>query len=73
MKVTMNVECTPEEARAFFGMPDLRPMQALVMKEVQDRMLANIRAMDPAEMFKTWLPASIEGFKQWQEMFAGKK
>ncbi|MDE2229776.1 MAG: hypothetical protein KGL11_12155 [Alphaproteobacteria bacterium] len=69
MKITINVDCTPEEARAFFGLPDIRPMQETLLKEVQDRMTANIRAMDPAELFKTWLPAGLEGFKRWQEAF----
>jgi hypothetical protein len=45
MKITMDVECTPEEARAFLGLPDVKPMQEQLMREVQDRMTANIRAM----------------------------
>lgn len=72
MKITIDVDCTPEEARAFFGMPDLRPMQDALLKEVQDRIVANIRATDPAELFKTWMPASAEGFKRWQEMFTSR-
>lgn len=27
MIITINVDCTPEEARAFLGLPDLKPMQ----------------------------------------------
>ena len=42
MKITMDVECTPEEARAFLGLPDVKPMQEQLMREVQDRMTANI-------------------------------
>jgi len=30
---------------------------------------ANIKAMDPEAMLKTWLPATIQGFEQLQEMF----
>lgn len=69
MKITINIDCTPEEARSFMGLPDLRPMQEALVKEVQARMLANIQAMDPAELMKAWFPASIEGFKQWQDIF----
>jgi hypothetical protein len=47
MKITMDVECTPEEARAFLGLPDVKPMQEQLMQEVQERMAANIRAMEP--------------------------
>ena len=69
MKITVNVDCTPEEARAFFGLPDVRPMQEQLLKEVQDRLTANIRAMDPETMLRTWLPAAVKGFEQWQEIF----
>jgi hypothetical protein len=72
MQITINVECTPEEARAFFGMPDVQPMQRALLNELQDRMTANIRAMDPAELFRTLMPASVEGFKRWQEMFTSQ-
>ena len=69
MKITMDVECTPEEARAFLGLPDVKPMQEQLMQEVQDRMTANIRAMEPEAMLRTWLPATLKGFEQMQEMF----
>ena len=69
MKITMDVECTPEEARAFLGLPDVRPMQEQLMREVQDRMAANIRAMEPEAMLRTWLPATLKGFEQMQEIF----
>jgi hypothetical protein len=65
----MNVECTPEEARAFMGLPDVQPMQHALMQELQDRLSANIRAMDPEVMVKTWLPAGLQGAEQLQKMF----
>ena len=69
MKVTMNVDCTPEEARAFLGLPDVKPMQEQLMRELQERMAANIRAMEPEAMLRTWLPATLKGFEQMQEIF----
>ncbi len=72
MKITMNVECTPEEARAFLGLPDVTPMQEQLMQEVQERMAANIRAMEPEAMLKTWLPATLKGFEQLQEIFVSQ-
>jgi hypothetical protein len=69
MKITMNVDCTPEEARAFQGLPDVKPMQEQLMGELQERMAANIRAMEPEAMLRTWLPATLKGFEQIQEMF----
>jgi hypothetical protein len=69
MKITTNVDCTPDEARAFMGLPDVKPMQEVLMRETQERMAANIRAMEPETLLKTWLPVTLKGFEQIQEMF----
>jgi hypothetical protein len=69
MKVTVDVECTPEEARTFLGLPDVKPMQEHLIRELQERMAANIRAMEPETMLRTWLPATLKGFEQMQEIF----
>lgn len=69
MKVNVTIDCTPEEARSFFGLPDLKPMQDRILAEVEQRMKTGLGAMDPAEVFKTWLPASMQGVEQVQQMF----
>jgi Family of unknown function (DUF6489) len=73
VKVTINVDCTPEEARAFFGLPDVVPMHDALLKELQDRLAANIRAMDPTELLRAWMQPSPEGLKQWRDMFVGQE
>ncbi|WP_026873252.1 DUF6489 family protein [Inquilinus limosus] len=77
MKVSIDIDCTPEEARAFFGLPDVGPMQQALLKDMEERMRANLAAMEPEALFRTWLPASIEGFETlqrafWQSMTGGK-
>ncbi|WP_188662755.1 DUF6489 family protein [Terasakiella brassicae] len=69
MKITINIDCTPEEARTFMGLPDVKPMQEMMMKEVEERMKSNLNAMDPETLFKTWLPAGISNMEQLQKMF----
>jgi hypothetical protein len=69
MKIRVNIDCTPEEARAFFGLPDVKPMQDAMMAEVEERLKANLAAMDPETLINTWMPASIQGFEQLQKMF----
>lgn len=69
MNVKIDIDCTPEEARTFLGLPDVKPLQEAMLKEVEERMRANLQAMDPEAMFKTWLPASMQGFEQMQKMF----
>lgn len=69
MKIKFDIDCTPEELRSFFGLPDVRPMQEELLKNVQERLSANLKTLDPETMLKTWLPAGLKGFEQLQEMF----
>jgi hypothetical protein len=69
MKVTVNVECSPEEARAFMGLPDVQPMQAALMKDLENQLRSNMQSMNPEAMIKTWMPASMQGAEQLQKIF----
>jgi Family of unknown function (DUF6489) len=69
MKIKLDIDCTPEEARGFLGLPEVKPLQESLLKEVEERLRANIRAMDPEAMLKSWLPATLKGFEQLQEVF----
>jgi hypothetical protein len=69
MKVTVNIDCTAEEARTFFGLPDVVPMQEVILKEVQEQIMKNMAAMDVETLMRVWLPKSIEGFDQIQRAF----
>ncbi len=69
MKISIDVDCTPEEARAFLGLPEVAPMQAAVMEKIQEQLMGNLAAMDPETLFKVWLPAGLQGFEQLQKAF----
>ncbi|AVM75514.1 DUF6489 family protein [Magnetospirillum gryphiswaldense] len=69
MKITVDIDCTPDEARTFFGLPDVKPMQEAMMSQIQERMTASLSAMEPETMLKTWLPAGVQGMEQLQKMF----
>lgn len=70
MKIKVDVDCTPEEARTFLGLPDVKPMQDALLKQAQDRMSASMQAMDPETMMRTWMPAGIQGFEQLQKFWS---
>ncbi len=72
MKVSVDIDCTPEELRTFFGLPDVQPMQQALMKDIEDRMKANLAAMDPETMLKTWLPQGMQNWEQLQKAFWSK-
>ena len=69
MKLKFDIDCTPEELRDFFGLPEVKPMQDRLMAELEEKMRANLKALDPETMLNTWLPAGLKGFEQMQEMF----
>jgi hypothetical protein len=56
MKVNVEVDMTPEEARAVMGLPDVAPMQKKMMEEMQARMTAAFDAGDPEGMMQAWMP-----------------
>jgi hypothetical protein len=72
MKISLDIDVTPDEARKFFGLPEVQPLQEALLKEVQERLSANIKAMDAKAMIETWLPATLQGFAQLQQMFMAR-
>jgi hypothetical protein len=67
MKIHMDVDLTPDEARTLFGLPDVKPMQQAMMAQVEARMKKALTAMEPDAILKTWLPVGIQGLEQWQK------
>ncbi len=69
MKITIDIDCTPQEARRFLGLPDLESLQQGLMDEVRERLSENLAAIDPDVLLKTWLPVGVAGMEQLQKMF----
>jgi Family of unknown function (DUF6489) len=70
MKVNIEVDCTPDEARRFLGLPDVAPMQQSVMAAMERRLVDTIQATDSQKLMDQWLPFGIKGLEQWQAMWA---
>ena len=69
MKIKFDIDCTPEEARAFLGLPDVAPLQATMMAEVEKRMKDALDAMSPEALLNKWLPAGMQNLEEMQKMF----
>ena len=69
MKITMNIECSPEEARRFLGLPDVAPMQEELLKAYRDQMMKNISSLDPDAMTKSCMSGSGSGMEETQWAF----
>ncbi len=69
MKVNIEFDMTPDEARRLMGLPDVSAMQQRMTAELEKRMKAAVDASDPAAMMKAWFGAgSMEQFQRfWAE------
>ncbi|MBI5263719.1 MAG: hypothetical protein HY852_18075 [Bradyrhizobium sp.] len=67
MKVNIEIDCTPLEARQFFGLPDVSPMQMAVMDKLQQQMTANIEKISPESMMQNWFDPKVA--ERFQDMF----
>jgi hypothetical protein len=74
MKVHIEVDMTPEEARTMMGLPDVVPLQQQMMEEMQARMKAAFDTNDPEAMMQAWMPfysgsagGGAKAFEQFQK------
>src|ERR1700681_2963993 len=70
MKVNVEIDCTPLEARQFFGLPDVQPMQTAVMEKLQHQMMDNIQKVSPEALMQSWLSFDPKIAERFQDMFA---
>ena len=47
MKMTVEIDCSPTEARAFLGLPDVTELNERLVKEMQSRMEQNMAMASP--------------------------
>ena len=68
MKMTIDIDCTPQEARLFMGLPDVTPLNDHIVSEMQKRMDANIHALQPEELMKSWFTMGGQAQEQFMKL-----
>jgi hypothetical protein len=71
MKINVEVDCTPEEARRFMGLPDLTPVHDAYVGQLVDTVKNGVSSEGLETMLKSWGPMTDAGFKMWQQMIEG--
>lgn len=69
MKVTVDIDCTPEEARRFMGLPDLTSLHDAYLDQMRKAMGEGMSADAVKETMKSWGPMSEAGLNMWTQMF----
>ncbi len=70
MKVTVEIECTPVEARAFMGLPDVTPLNEHMVAEMQSRLTNNMSILAPDELLKNWMAFGTNAQEQFRNLMA---
>lgn len=68
MKVTVDVDCTPEEARRFMGLPDLSAVHEAYVEKMKAALTEGPNPEMLAEMTKAWGPMNEAGMTLWKQM-----
>ena len=74
MKMTIEVDCSPEEARRFLGLPDVSALNDHLVDEMKKRIDANMSMISPDEMVKNWMSfgaGAQEHFRKLMEVGLG--
>ncbi|MBL8553010.1 DUF6489 family protein [Phenylobacterium sp.] len=76
MKMTIEVDCSPEEARRFLGLPDVSALNEHLVSEMSKRIDANINMLNPEEFMKNWMSfgtGAQEQFRRFMDAATTRK
>ncbi|HEY5105433.1 MAG TPA: DUF6489 family protein [Caulobacteraceae bacterium] len=65
MNLKMEIECTPQEARAFLGLPDVSALNDSLVAEMGERMKSNMAMLAPDELMKSWMSFGGQASEQF--------
>lgn len=68
MKVNVEIDCTPEEARRFMGLPDLTPVHEKYVSGIVETLDKGINPELVEQLMKSWVPMGEAGMNMWREM-----
>jgi hypothetical protein len=68
MNITMNIECSPEEARRLMGLPDMAPIHELYLAKLREAMTSGMSPELIETMIRTWSPMGEAGMSAWRQL-----
>lgn len=70
MKINIEIDCTPEEARRLVGLPDLEPLHDIYLNRVKELMAKGITPDMVQQMVKSWVPMGESGLGLIQSLMS---
>lgn len=71
MKVNIEIDCTPEEARSFMGLPDVSKANSVYVDTIAKAMKGVSNPDQLQELAKTMAPMGQVGLKMFQNFVEG--
>ena len=68
MKMSIEIDCTPEEARRFLGLPDVTALNAQIVDEMSKRVSSNMAMLSPDELMKGWMSFGAGAQEQFRKL-----
>lgn len=68
MKMSVEIDCTPEEARRFLGLPDVSALNDHIVAEMAKRIDANMAMLSPEELVKSWMSFGVGAQEQFRKL-----
>ena len=62
MKITIEVDLTPAEARQIMGLPDVQPLQNAILAEIHDDVMSQAKRFSAEGLINNWLSHSAGPF-----------
>ncbi|MCG5509864.1 DUF6489 family protein [Ectothiorhodospira lacustris] len=69
MKVTVELDATPEELRAFLGLPDVAPLQKEMMDDLARRIREGQQGYESLTLMQPMLQSGIANMDAMQKLF----
>lgn len=71
MKITVDVDITPEEMRELLGWPNIKEFQQELMGKIHEQMQAGADGYDPASLMQPFISQSFDSITNMQKMMTG--
>ena len=69
MKISFDIDCNPEEARRFLGLPDVTPVNEAFVEELAKRAGDMAQEMDAGKLMEQWMSAGVQSVGDIQKAF----
>jgi hypothetical protein len=71
VKVSVDLDLTPEELRRLFGLPDLTPIQALVVERITRQVEKGMDSNLLAGITRSIITGGVQSWEAYQKLLSG--